>query len=345
LKRNGHLFWRGSRALVAALFVVVSLLAGAASAATHAIDIPPWFRETFLDFREDVREAARSGRRLMVYFGQDGCPYCRELMRVNFAQKDIADRARRHLHAVAINIWGDREVTWLDGRTYTEKTFAAMLKVQFTPTLLFFDEKGVVALRLNGYYPPHQFRVALDYVSGREEGRTPFSAYLRRHAGEPALGRLHDQPFLMKPPLDLDRSRRRAARPLAVLFEQKTCAACDELHLKGFQDRAVRALVERFEVARVERFGNEMLVTPLGRRTTAGEWGRSLQVAYTPTIVFFDAGGREVFRIEAYLRPFHLASAFDYVASGAYRDQPSFQRFVQARAEKIRKAGGHVDLW
>jgi len=62
-------------------------------------------------------------------------------------------------------------------------------------------------------------------------------------------------------------------------------------------------------------------------------------------MVFFDEQGREVFRIEGYLRPFHLASGFDYVASGAYRKEPSFQRYVQARAKKITDKGGHVKLW
>jgi hypothetical protein len=60
--------------------------------------------------------------------------------------------------------------------------------------------------------------------------------------------------------------------------------------------------------------------------------------------VFFD-GGREVFRSEAYLRPFHLASALEYVASRTYRSEPSFQRYVQARAERLRARGENVDLW
>ena len=311
----------------------------------HAIDIPPWFRETFLDFREDIREAAKEGKRLMVYFGQDGCPYCRELMRVNFAQKDIAERTQRRFHAIAINIWGDREATWTDGRSMNEKALAALLKVQYTPTLLFFDEKGAIALRLNGYYRPHQFQAALDYAAAPQGKAVGFAEYLQRHAREPASGRLHDQPFFLKAPLDLDRSRRPAARPLAVLFEQKDCAACDELHGQGFGEPTVRALVGRFDVARLELFGTNRLTTPRGRSLTAEQWGRELKVAYTPTIVFFDVRGAEVFRIEAYLKPFHLASGFEYVASGAYRSQPSFQRYIQARAEKIRAAGGRVDLW
>jgi thioredoxin-related protein len=311
----------------------------------NAIDIPHWFRETFLDFREDIRDAARAKKRLMVYFGQDGCPYCRELMRVNFGQKEIVDKTRRHFDAVALNLWGDREVTWIDGKVRTEKAFAAFLKVQFTPTLLFFDEQGNVALRLNGYYPPHKFAVALDYVSGKQERKASFADYLRRNVKEADSGTLHEQPFFLKPPFNFDRSRRPAIKPLAVLFEQRHCAACDEMHALGFRDPASMALVGKFEFARLELFGKQPVVTPGGKRLSEEQWGRELKVVYTPTIVFFDSQGSEVFRIESYLRPFHLASGFDYVASGAYRAQPSFQRYLQARAENIRERGGKIELW
>ena len=320
-------------------------IAVVAATPPHAIEPPSWFRETFLDIREDVRDAAKEGRRLLVYFGQDGCPYCRELMHVSFGDKTLADKTQRHFSAVAVNVWGDREVTWIDGRTMSEKAFAALLKVQFTPTLLFFDEKGGVALRINGYYPPHRLHAALDYVTGKYESRITFAEFLKNHAHEPASGKLHDQPFFLKPPLDLDRSRRPGTRPLAVLFEQKQCAACDELHQRGIANRDARALIGKFDVARLELFGSERLVTPQGKTLTAEQWGREMKIAYTPTLVFFDGKGVETFRVEAYLRPFHLASSLDYVASGAYRNEPSFQRYIQVRAERIRAGGGRVDLW
>ena len=65
----------------------------------------------------------------------------------------------------------------------------------------------------------------------------------------------------------------------------------------------------------------------------------------TPTLLFLDAGGKEVFRADGYLRPFHVASVLDYVASGAYREEPSFQRFSQKRADALRAQGVQVDLW
>lgn len=337
--------------ITTALSLVIALPHPAAQAAAglnpspHAIDIPSWFSETFLDFREDIRDAAKANKRLMVYFGQDGCPYCRELMRVNFSQKNIADTTRRNFNAIALNIWGDREVTWLDGKLRSEKEFAAFLKVQFTPTLLFFNDKGGIVLRLNGYYPPHKFRVALDYVAGRMENKTDFASYLQKHAAEADSGRLHDQPFFARPPFNLDRSRKVAARPLLVLFEQKHCAACDEMHAQSFKDKSTLALLAKFDVVRLELFGSQAVVTPGGKQLSEEQWAQDLKVAYTPTMVFFDARGSEVFRIDAYLKPFHFASSLDYVASGAYRTQPSFQRFIQGRAENIRARGGTVEIW
>lgn len=343
----------GSRAkrLLSLCALVLSLLAAAPGAAAdafnpspHAIDIPQWFKTSFLDFREDIAESSRQGKRLVAYFGQDGCPYCRELMRANFSQKDIADKARKNFDIVAFNIWGDREVVWLDRSKYTEKSFSALMKVQFTPTLLFFDEQGKVVLRLNGYYPPHKFAAALDYVAGRHESRTAFAAYLAENAREQASGRLHDESFFMRAPHDLARSRK-GARPLAVFFEQKECAACDELHGRTLKRKSMLPLFRKFDIARLELFGQGRVVTPDARQSTEERWARELNVAYTPSIIFFDGQGNEILRVEGYVRPFHLESSFAYVASGAYRKEPSFQRYIQRRAESIRQAGGKVEIW
>jgi thioredoxin-related protein len=140
----------------------------------RAQEAPEWFAETFLDVREDVAEAAKEGRRLMLYFWLDGCPYCRRLVAVTFKDPKIVARMRRDLVAVAINVRGDREVTWADGTTMSEKQLVALLKVRSTPTLIFFDEKGGIALRVSGYLDPGQFDAVLNRASGR--ARAPRSA-------------------------------------------------------------------------------------------------------------------------------------------------------------------------
>jgi thioredoxin-related protein len=328
-----------------ALPMLLALVADRAPAqvpSPHAIDIPRWFATTFLDFREDVDDAARSGKRLLVYFGQDGCPYCAMLMANNFSQRSIVDKTQRHFVATALNIWGDREVKWVDGRTMPEKALARVLDVQFTPTILFLDEAGNVITRLDGYYPPNQFEAVLDYVAGRHERSRTLAEYLSKAAKPRASPKLHDERFFMPPPHDL--RRRPGAKPLAVLFETTDCAACDELHREGFRRPEVRRQVDRFDVARFSLIAGTALTTPDGRKSTARQWARELGVAYTPTVVFFDALGNEVFRISAYLRPFHFASAFAYVADAAHQREPSFQRYLQARADGMRARGERVEL-
>ena len=332
-------------ALVIACFGLAALTTGvrAQEASPYAIDIPGWFAETFLDFREDIADAAKEGRRLMVYLGQDGCPYCRQLMVTNFSQRNIVDKTRRHFVAIALNIWGDREVTWLDGRTMSEKALARVLDVQFTPTLLFFDERGNVVARLNGYYPPHKFEAVLDYVAGKNERRETLAAYMARRTPRAASATLAAEPFFMKPPYVL--TRKSGGKPLAVVFETPNCDVCDEMHNEILRRPDVQSQLARFDVARFGLGVRADVTTPDGANVKADVWARDLGVTYTPTIVFFDAGGREVFRLDAYMRGFHFASAFDYVASGAYRSEPSFQRFIVARAERLRNGGERVDLW
>ena len=61
-------------------------------------------------------------------------------------------------------------------------------------------------------------------------------------------------------------------------------------------------------------------------------------------MVFFDADGDEVFRGEGWLRTFHVQSSMEYVVHGAYLKEKEFQRFVEHRADEMRKQGIEVDL-
>jgi thioredoxin-related protein len=164
---------------------------------------------------------------------------------------------------------------------------------------------------------------------------------MQRVAAEPASATLHDEAFFRRPPYAL--AQKSGARPLLVLFERTHCASCDELHRDAFRRREVTDLIVKFDVVRLTPKDGASIVTPAGRQTTIDAWSRELNIAYFPTLVFFDDGA-EVFRVESFARPFHLASALDYVASGAYRKQPSFQRFIQARADDLRARGYTVDL-
>jgi thioredoxin-related protein len=305
---------------------------------------PAWFKHSFLDLGEDVAEAAEAGRRVILYFYQDGCPYCAKLLQDNFGQQTITEKTQKYFDVITVNMWGDREVTDVKGEVMTEKNFAVSMKVMFTPTLLFLDEQGDVILRINGYYAPHKFDLALDYAAGRHEKQGTFRAYLSKKDPAPASGKLHVQPEYLRPPYQLNTIVQMGEKPLMVLFEQKQCAACDELHEDILMRPESRALSDQFQVVLFDTWSDTPVITPDGQREKVRDWAKRLNIQYTPSMVFFDKQGQEVFRAEGYIKTFHVQSVMEYVLSGAYQNEPEFQRFVEARADALREQGIEVDL-
>ncbi|UHD17992.1 thioredoxin family protein [Thiocapsa bogorovii] len=344
--RRHHLAWS---------LLLLGTLAGAASDGPAELapgmqnpgyhEQPAWFKASFLDLREDVAEATAQDKRLILYFYQDGCPYCAKLLQENLGDQSISRRMQASFDVVAINLWGDREVTGLSGDLTTEKQLGADLKVQFTPTMLLLDEAGQVVLRINGYFPPHRFKAALDYVAERREqiGES-FSDYVAGLDPAEAKGTLHTQGSFLKAPFRLADNRDASMRPLVVMFEQPTCRDCDELHEDILKREPVIYALSNFDGAILDTYSRDLVQTVDGREIPIRDWAAELGIKYTPSLVFFDAAGREVFRTEGYFKAFHIHGALDYVATGTYLWQPSFQRYLAERREALAESGLEVDL-
>ncbi len=315
-----------------------------AKTATH----PEWFKESFLDLEEDIADAASKNKRLVVYFWQPGCPYCTQLWEDNFSQQKIVDDFRKNFEIVALNMWGDKEVVSVGGNDYTEKTFSDALGIKYTPTLLFFDEGKKVVHRLNGYIPPEDFQRSMDFVSGKHEKTQSFgmfSAQQMQASSEEKGGKLNDEDFFTLDSYDLNKINKNEENYLAVFFEAPNCKNCDLLHEKTLQDETTRNLVKKFNSVQLDRFSNTKITTPTGQPTTSKEWANKLGISYLPAMVFFNKEGKEVMRIDAQMRTFHIQSVFDYVLTGSYKTEKNFQRYISARAEKIREKGIDVDIF
>ena len=309
-------------------------------------EYPPWFKDSFLEFADDVAEAAERGKRVMLIFHQDGCPYCNLLVERNLSQKHIVDLAREKFDVIEINIWGDREVVTVDGVSFTEKEFASALKVQFTPTLLFFNEQGKAVLKLNGYLPPNDFLIALDFVANQKETEMTYRDFVRTQVVKTeSQNSLLSEDFFLEEPYNLDRNQTNSNRPLAVFFEQKQCPNCETLHKQVLVDEGVREQIRKFEVVQLDMWSNDMLTTTDGRKISARDWADSLDVSFAPTIILFDRNGNEIIRSEAWFKKFHTESLFDYVSSGANKTESNFQRYISSRADRLIEQGIDVDIW
>ncbi|MBK1650324.1 thioredoxin [Rhabdochromatium marinum] len=295
------------------------------------LEYPDWFNPAFLDLPADLAAARTAGKAgLILYFGQKHCAYCHRLMEVNFALKDIVEYTRRHFDLVPIDIQGQAEVTDFDGQQLSERTLAQREEAEFTPTLLFYDEAGELALRLRGYYPPYQFRAALEYVADDHYQHESFRDYLARGDNRMVFDDqdLNAEDFFAAPPYQLERRRMPADRPLVVFFEQGDCHACDVLHgdvLKNTQD-GKQPLAERFQAfdaVQLNMWSDQPVVTPQGDKTTAKDWAAQLGLFYAPSLVFFDVQGGELLRVDSVVGFYRLNRILDHILSGTDREAPT----------------------
>jgi thioredoxin-related protein len=299
---------------------------------------PDWFKLSFLDIGDDLREAVAAGKQgLMVYFGQKYCAYCKQLLEGNFGKLDIRAYTQRHFDAVGIDIHGQREVTDLHGREWSEHSYSVDQGVNFTPTLIFYDREEREALRLSGYYPPYKFRAALEYVADSHYRTEDFRSYLAR-ADVPMIfetGEMSQEDFFLPPPHALDRSHWPGQRPLVVFFEQGDCHACDVLHTGPLRQDDIRARFAQMDAAQLGVWDDTPVVTPSGQRTTARRWADELGLFYTPTLLFFDEQGEEILRVDSVVQFYRLRSVLDYVLSGAYLEYPTFQQWRNTQTPRV----------
>lgn len=305
--------------------------------------MPAWFKDSFLDLAEDIADGKDQGKRIMVYFHQDGCPYCNLLVEENFADESIKSRMQQSLDVVEINMWGDREVISVNGRSLSEKQFAVAKKVQFTPTLLFFNERGKEVLRLNGYLPPAEFKLALDYVIGKNEENLKFSKFVKQNL-TPGGELIAEPDLFLSGPVDLQKLKA-GGKPFTLFFEAGNCQSCEKLHKNVLADPDTRNMFKKLNSLQLDINSSHKLIGLNGAETSAKQLAEDLNVNFVPTIIFMDGNGKEIIRSEAMFKIFHSQSMADYVVSGTYKTEGEFQRYLSARAEKIRETGQDVDIW
>ncbi len=292
--------------------------------------LPDWFKVSFLDLSEDNLEAQEEGKQLVVFFSQEFCPYCKAMVEQNLTQTSIRDTFERHFDVVSLDIWGAREVYGFDGEETTEKAIAAALDVQFTPTLMFFDAEGEVILRLNGYVSPYDMTTALEYVSQRHYTSMSIFDYLASQQRPDPTGKLNQQPFFVDP------NAPSQGQPRAVLFEQTACPDCDNFHRCVLSLESVQTRFAPFQTTQIDMWSSEPVKTPDGRSMTARDFAKSLNIAYAPTLVLFDANGQEIIRADSQLRNFHTEALLEFASESVYLEDPSFQAYIELRGDRLR---------
>jgi len=177
-------------------------------------------------------------------------------------------------------------------------------------------------------------------------------------AEEPVLGDdgLHKQSWFFDSFLELPDDLAEAAaegKGLILLFEQRGCPYCKELHSVNFARTEITDVMKAgFLTIQLDLWGARKVVdfdgAELEERDLAAKWG----IQFTPTTVIIPSeavgatsiGEAEAFRLPGYLKPFHYLSSLEYVTSGAYQTE-GFQRFLQAKFADLTAKGINPDVW
>ena len=298
------------------------------------VDLPDWFKLSFLDIKEDIDEAKQSGKKgLILYFGMSKCPYCKAMLENNFGRDDIAKYTRKNFDVVAIDVKGSKSVKTPSGETMSEQKFSILSHANFTPTLVFYDGTGKEVHRLVGYYAVYRFRAALEFVADAHYKKETFKRYLARGGMQVTNDgdEINYRSFSMTEPYVLGRKTIQAQRPLMVIFEQDNCHACDVLHEGVLSSESITKIFPDVDVVQLDISQDTPVITPDERKISTKKWAEDLNIFYTPTLIFYDEKGKEILRLDSVAHFNRLNTVIRYVNTRAYKHYKNYAQWLRSQ--------------
>lgn len=142
-------------------------------------EIPSWFKQSFLDLAEDVKEATAANKHVLLFFHLDNCPYCAKMLKDNFEAEPQKNFIQKNFDVIDLNVLGSREVMFSQDISLSEKELATKLDIKYTPTVLFLDSDNKVITRLNGYQAASDFIRIMDFVQTKAYQKSNLDEYLK----------------------------------------------------------------------------------------------------------------------------------------------------------------------
>lgn len=245
-------------------------------------ETPDWFKQSFLDINEDVEEATQNEKHLILFVDLDGCPYCTKMLKESFiSHNETSNFAKQYFDVINLNVKGSREVIWDSKTTLTEKDLAVMLKIQYSPTILFLDSNRNIILRINGYRTAKNFKQILEYIQGKHYKEKTLTQYLA------SISFLSDQKGKEKVSKNL-RDLSTIKTPLALLFEEKSCSQCDYLNNVTLKNEELKKEIAKFTLIRFDANSEEEFISVDGIKTTPKKFVTTLNLDYRPGILLYN---------------------------------------------------------
>ncbi len=125
--------------------------------------LPKWIIQDKTDINAIIKKAEFQHKMVVLFFDQKDCPWCEKMVRQNFSGSELTKKTKDNFLVVHIDNDGNREVKYKNFLG-SEKKFKDMLRVYFSPTMIFLDKKGDIIKKFDGYRNPEKYRTILDYI-------------------------------------------------------------------------------------------------------------------------------------------------------------------------------------
>ncbi|MEJ2177553.1 MAG: thioredoxin fold domain-containing protein [Gammaproteobacteria bacterium] len=299
-------------------------------------EAPSWFKESFLEIRDDVDEAAEADKHVVLFFQLNACPYCDRMLRESFETEPLTSFIQQHFDAISINVRGDREVVFNAELSVTEKELSEVLNVRATTAIVYLDHNNKTVARVDGYRSPQRFQQIVEYVSSKAYEQDSLSDYLERNLAK-NIYQPRDNPIFQSI-TDLSS----VDGPMAVIFEDGSCYDCGEFHDKILGRPIVQKELEAFTLVRLNTDSSQRIIDTEGNETTAKGLADKYQMIYRPGVLLFDQG-ELIRRYDSLLFPHHFKEGFRYVAGGYYKTE-DYDTYSEKRTEELLSSGVDIDL-
>jgi thioredoxin-related protein len=158
------------------LLLVPILLAAASSvaAAPNAVAWRAW--------NPGLREAAQSGRPVVVDVYTDWCGWCKRMDRDVYARADVRDYLNKRFVSIRLDAEAAAPASY-EGKAFTSRSLAARFRVSGYPTTIFLKPDGGHIANVPGYVPADRFLLLLRYVGeGHLDRGLSFEQFVERES-------------------------------------------------------------------------------------------------------------------------------------------------------------------
>ncbi|MEZ5534917.1 MAG: thioredoxin fold domain-containing protein [Thiolinea sp.] len=242
--------------------------------------MPDWFKDSFLDIREDTSEAGED-RHVMLFFQRDECPYCERMLRESIDAEPLRSFIQQHFDVIAINTKGDREIAFDENTVVSEKELKEKLQVKFTPNLFFLNHENNIVARLNGYRSKDRVKLLLEYVQSKAYLKTSLTDYMEQHIPKGSYQLREHKLFQTVDDLSAIKT------PLAVIFEDSNCEGCDYLHDRLLTHPDVLEEAKAFTLVRLDAESEDPIINTEGKKISPKQWAKELELTYRPAIMLY----------------------------------------------------------